>query len=60
MYNLYTKLAVISLYSYRLRKALFFKIKKSSDINYKKGINKSKTICFRISKGLYINSVSIY
>jgi hypothetical protein len=43
----------------KARKALCFYVQEFSDINCTESINKNKTICFKVSKGIEFNYVSI-
>jgi hypothetical protein len=52
-------LSVITFNVNKARKALCFHVQEFSDINRIKSINKNKTICFKVSKGVEFNYVSI-
>jgi hypothetical protein len=52
-------LLVIAFDINKARKALCFHVQEFSDINYIKSVNKNKTICFRVSKNVKFNCISI-
>jgi hypothetical protein len=57
--NSTSSLPVIAFNIDRARKALCFHVQEFNDINRAKSVNKNKTICFRVSKGVEFNYVSI-
>jgi hypothetical protein len=52
-------LSVITFDVNKARKALCFHVQEFSDINCIKSVNKNKTICFKVSKNVKFNCVSI-
>jgi hypothetical protein len=43
----------------KARKALCFYVQEFNNINYAESINKNKTICFKVSKGIEFNYIFI-